>query len=43
MREGMSDGKTERDGDEEEHDSKQTLRQVHKTAQAPNEDERAVL
>jgi hypothetical protein len=26
-----------------EHDSEQTLRQVHKTAQAPNEDERAVL
>jgi hypothetical protein len=32
----------ERDG-EEEHDSKQTLRQVNKTAQATNEDERAVL
>jgi hypothetical protein len=38
----MSHGLMERDG-EEAHDSEQTLRQVHKTAQAPNEDERAVL
>jgi hypothetical protein len=38
----MSGGWMERDG-EEEHDSKQTLGHVHKTTQAPNEDERAVL
>jgi hypothetical protein len=44
MRERTSDRNIRRDGDEE-HDCEQTLPvgQVHKTAQAPNEDECAVL